>query len=159
MTSTTETLAPACALPGTEAPGDPAGTPAIPLVSPAIAAAAVAGGALLVDVRSAGYRAKTGGLPQAVIADRERIRQQFDVEGTTATRADGTDASELLPGVTGREQSIVVICGSVNGSLPVAEELRSLGFANVVHVDGGFTAWKDAGLPTTPPTAPIEEQA
>ncbi|HWH25442.1 MAG TPA: rhodanese-like domain-containing protein [Pseudolysinimonas sp.] len=112
-----------------------------PLVSPAFAAAAVAGGALLVDVRSDGYRERTGGLPQAVVADRDKLAEQF-----------GSDSAGLLPGVSGLDQPIVVICGSVNGSTPVTEGLLDLGFRHVIHVEGGYPAWKDAGLPTTPGT-------
>lgn len=104
------------------------------LVSPAIAAAAVAGGARFIDVRSDGFRARTGGLPQAEILAKERIDEAF------------ADTSDTRP--------VVVICGSINGSGPVAEQLVAKGFANVVHVDGGFAAWKDAGLATTPAIAP-----
>lgn len=131
----------ACSLPDAGvAPGTASSTPQ--LVTPQLAAAAVAGGALLIDVRSAGNREQNGAIPQAVIADRTRIGEQFDV---------GSDAA--LPGVADHDQAIVVICGSINGSLPVAVELLELGFRNVVHVDGGFPAWRDAGLPT----APVEE--
>jgi rhodanese-related sulfurtransferase len=145
MTKTTEAAAAVdgavCELP----PVERAETPAVPLVSPTIAAAAVSGGALLVDVRSEGFRAKTGGLPQAIIADRTRLNEEF-----------GLDSAEKHPEVTDHDQAIVVICGSINGSQPVAEELTRQGFRNVVHVDGAFQAWKDAGLPTTPPTEPAE---
>ncbi|MDT5194114.1 MAG: hypothetical protein QOH20_868, partial [Mycobacterium sp.] len=56
------------------------------------------------------------------------------------------------------DQPIVVICGSVNGSSPVAEELIGLGYANVVQVDGAFPAWRDAGLPVADPVgeAPVD---
>ena len=104
------------------------------LVSPAIAAAAVERGARFIDVRSDGFRARTGGLPQAEIIAKDRLDEAF------------ADAADTRP--------IVVICGSINGSGPVADQLVAKGFANVVHVDGGFAAWKDAGLLTTPATDP-----
>lgn len=104
------------------------------LVSPVVAAAAVQGGARFVDVRSDGFRARTGNLPQAEIVAKERLGEAF---------ADRTDT-----------RPIVIICGSVNGSGPVADQLVANGFTDVVHVDGGFGAWKDAGLPTTPATDP-----
>lgn len=128
MTDTT-TTAIACDLPAT-----PATAHSVGLVSPAIAAAAVAGGARFIDVRSDGFRARTGGLPDAEILAKERIDEAF------------ADTSDIRP--------VVVICGSVNGSGPVAEQLVAKGFVNVVHVDGGFAAWKDAGLATTPATHP-----
>jgi rhodanese-related sulfurtransferase len=109
-------------------------THAAVLVSPVIAAATVHGGARFIDVRSEGFRARTGGLPEAEIVDKADLAEAF---------ADRTDT-----------RPIVVICGSINGSGPVAEDLVSWGFANVVHVDGGFAAWKAAGLTTTPATDP-----
>jgi rhodanese-related sulfurtransferase len=128
----------ACELPAVAVPLDGLSAPLVPA---SLAAAAVAGGALLVDVRSDGGRDSTGGLPQAIRADRDRVAEQF-----------GPDSLQRLPEITSLDQSIVVICGSINGSQPVADELLALGFRNVVHVDGGFPAWKAAGLPTTPPT-------
>ena len=104
------------------------------LVSPLLAAAAVQGGARFIDVRSDGFRARTGGLPEAEIVAKDTVDEAF------------ADTSDTRP--------VVVICGSVNGSGPVAEQLVAKGFANVVHVDGGFAAWKDAGLLTTPAKDP-----
>lgn len=52
------------------------------------------------------------------------------------------------------DQPVVVVCGSVNGSGPVAEWLTGKGFIDVAHVDGGFPAWKESGLPAEAPTAP-----
>ncbi len=129
-----DTVATECAVPAeTLAVAEPA------LVPAPLAAAAVAGGALLVDVRSLPTRERLGGLPQAIVADRTRLDEQFAIEG------DGT-----LPGVHALDQPVVVICASENGSRPVAEALAAAGFTNVVHVAGGFPAWKAAGLTVTP---------
>lgn len=129
MTTTTES----CATPGTPAAlAEPA------LVPASLAGAAVAGGALLFDVRSAPTRERQGGLPQARLADRARVAEQF-----------GLDSAERFDGVDSLDRPIVVVCGSENGSRPVAEELVALGFTNVVHVAGGFPAWAAAGLPAT----------
>jgi rhodanese-related sulfurtransferase len=130
----------ACDLPSVATPLDGRSAPLVPA---SLAGAAVEGGALLVDTRSDAGRNSSGGLPQAVRADRTRVAEQF-----------GLESPNKLPGVTDHEQSIVVICGSINGSQPVADELLALGFRNVVHVDGGFPAWKAAGLPTTPAEQP-----
>lgn len=128
----TDSLEATCAVPA--AAVDLIAEPA--LVPPAIAAAAVAGGALLIDVRSEQTRLKQGRLPQAVVADRTRLDEQF-----------GLDSDGKLPGVTGHDQPVVVICGSENGSRPVAEALTAQGFGSVIHVAGGFPAWAAAGLP------------
>jgi rhodanese-related sulfurtransferase len=113
-----------------------------PVVSPAEAAERVAAGAFLVDVRSAAGRSRTGAIPGAAIGDRYAIDEEFDL--TAATRH--------AP-VVSLDTPIVVVCGSVRGSGPVAAELRARGFTDVVHVEGGFPAWKDAGLPAE---APVE---
>ncbi|MGC0363109.1 rhodanese-related sulfurtransferase [Rhodococcus sp. 27YEA15] len=112
------------------------------LVTPVIAAAAVAGGALLVDVRSAKGRGDHGDIPGAVIADRNELDAEF-----------GLDSPTKHAEVVSLDQPIVVVCGSIAGSGPVAEGLLERGFVNVVHVDGGFPGWKAAGLTVTEPAS------
>ncbi|WP_432513242.1 rhodanese-like domain-containing protein [Kineococcus sp. SYSU DK001] len=128
--------------PRTAAPlGDPAAVPlGAPLVDAGTAGRAVAGGALLVDVRSDAGRAAHGALPQAVVVGKDEVGPRFTLGGPRA-----------LPQLTGLDQGIVVVCGSPAGSGPVAAELLAAGFTDVVHVEGGFPAWEAAGLPTAEP--------
>ncbi|MDR6989541.1 rhodanese-related sulfurtransferase [Paenarthrobacter nitroguajacolicus] len=111
------------------------------LITAAEAATLIEEGALLIDVRSEGGRASTGAVPGAVIVNREHVEEDFSPE-----------SAHRLAQVSGTDQDIVVFCGSVNGSRPVAQKLKALGYANAVHVDGGFPALRDAGIPTTGPT-------
>ncbi|MDV8070122.1 rhodanese-like domain-containing protein [Rhodococcus sp. IEGM 1366] len=113
------------------------------LVTPVIAAAAVAGGALLIDVRSAKGRNENGAIPGAVVVDRNDLDAEF-----------GLDSPAKHSEVNSLDQPIVAVCGSIAGSAPVAEGLLQRGFANVVHVDGGFPAWKAAGLTVAEPVSP-----
>ena len=131
MTDTTPTLEEAGAL--------------APLVPPAEAAKRVETGALLVDVRSATGRAGAGEIPGATVVDKAAIDTAFDLGSSTH-----------LPAVTSLDTPIVVICGSVLGSGPSAAALLAKGFHDVVHVEGGFPAWKAAGLPAEEPVAPQE---
>lgn len=110
------------------------------LVSAQQAARLIEEGVLLIDVRSDAGRASTGSVPGAVVADRENVAKDF-----------GPESASRLPQITGPDQKIVVFCGSVNGSGPVAHKLRLLGYSQAVHVDGGFTALRDAGVATTGP--------
>ncbi|MFC7925105.1 rhodanese-like domain-containing protein [Microbacterium laevaniformans] len=112
-----------------------------PLISPQDAAARLAAGALVVDVRSDAGREKDGVIPGSIRGDRTRLDAQFFL-----------DSPEKLAEVTEWDQEIVIVCGSVRGSGPVAEKLRAQGFTNVSHVDGGFPAWRDAGGPAEAPS-------
>ncbi|MET4900439.1 rhodanese-like domain-containing protein [Paenarthrobacter sp. CC6] len=113
------------------------------LITADAAAKLIEEGALLIDVRSEGGRASTGAVPGALVVNREHVEEDFSPE-----------SAHRLAQVSGTDQKIVVFCGSVNGSRPVAQKLKVLGYANAVHVDGGFPALRDAGVPTTGPTAP-----
>ncbi|MTD16636.1 sulfurtransferase [Nakamurella sp. YIM 132087] len=114
-----------------------------PLVSAQEAADRIAAGAFLVDTRSEAGRSANGEVPGATVIDRFQVDALFDADSPTR-----------LPQVTGPDTPIVVLCGSVRGSGPVAAALIAKGFTDVVHVEGGFPAWKDAGLPADPPVAP-----
>ncbi|NHW48295.1 sulfurtransferase [Paenarthrobacter sp. MSM-2-10-13] len=116
------------------------------LITADAAAKLIKEGALLIDVRSEGGRANTGAVPGAVVVNREHVDEDFSPE-----------SAHRLAQLSGTDQKIVVFCGSVNGSRPVAQKLKVLGYTNAVHVDGGFPALRDAGVPTTGPTAPPVE--
>ncbi|GAA1446888.1 rhodanese-like domain-containing protein [Leifsonia poae] len=119
------------------------------LITPGEGAARVEAGALLIDVRSQATRDRVGALTGAVVVDRERLPELF-----------GKDSPERLIQLASTDQEIVVVCGSVDGSRPVAEWLGANGFGQVAHVEGGFPAWREAGLPTGAGTeAPAEPSA
>jgi len=113
-----------------------------PLVSPAEAAQRVAAGAFHIDVRSEAGRTTSGTIPGATPVDRNQLDALFD-----------QTSDQKLPAARSLDTPIVVSCGSVRGSGPVAAVLRDKGYTDVVHVEGGFDGWKQAGLPTNPPTA------
>jgi rhodanese-related sulfurtransferase len=102
------------------------------LVTAAEARQRVADGAVLLDTRSPGGREKTGAIEGAVIVDRDALDAEFDF-----------DSPARHAQVESLDTPIVVICGSINGSGPVAEALIGRGFVNVVHVDGGAPAWHE----------------
>jgi rhodanese-related sulfurtransferase len=108
-----------------------------PLITPEEAAARAAAGALVIDVRSDAGRERDGVIPGSLRADRDDLDAQFLL-----------DSPENFAELTEWDQDIVIVCGSIRGSGPVAEQLRAKGFTNVAHVDGGFPAWKDSGAPT-----------
>jgi rhodanese-related sulfurtransferase len=60
------------------------------------------------------------------------------------------DAVAEFAAATAKDTEIVVFCGTTAGSGPVVDYLDEQGFTGVVHVDGGFEALRDAGLPIAP---------
>lgn len=51
------------------------------------------------------------------------------------------------------DQPVLVMCGGGSRSLFAGRDLRELGYRDVRSVAGGFTAWKNAGLPVELPRA------
>jgi uncharacterized protein (TIGR00369 family) len=96
-----------------------------------------ADGALLVDIRPAALRARDGEVPGALVIERNVLEWRLDP--TSADR---------LPEVTGDPaQQVVVFCDEGFTSSLAAVALRDLGLERATDLDGGFQAWKAAGLP------------
>ena len=98
----------------------------------------MAAGALLIDTRPLEQRSRDGTVPGALVVDRNVLEWRLDP--TSAHRVDA---------VTGYDQTIVVMCNEGYASSLVAAELQDMGFAGATDVDGGFQAWRAAGLPTS----------
>lgn len=99
-------------------------------------------GALLVDVRSLAGRAKNGEIPGAIIIAKPDAVSVFTRKVT----------------VRSTDQKIILFCGSVAGSGPVAEELAAAGVLHVYDVEGGFSALTAEGGLTVvggPPKLPV----
>jgi rhodanese-related sulfurtransferase len=107
-------------------------------VTPHEAAARVARGAVLVDIRPAAQRAREGEVPDALIVERNVLEWRFDPL---------SDAR--LPEATGYDVDVVVLCSEGYTSSLAADALRSLGLHRATDVVGGFLAWERSGLPTT----------
>jgi rhodanese-related sulfurtransferase len=108
-------------------------------VSPEEAAAEVSGGALLVDIRSESQRAADGVVPGAIYHPRNVLEWRLDPSS-------GHDD----PAVGGVERRVIVMCDAGYASSLAADTLREIGFARAADLDGGFQAWRDAGLPVEP---------
>jgi rhodanese-related sulfurtransferase len=108
-------------------------------VSPAEAAAELRNGALLVDIRSESQRAADGVVPGAVYHPRNVLEWRLDP-------ASGHDD----PAVGGVERRVIVMCDAGYASSLAAATLREIGFARAADLDGGFQAWRGAGLPVEP---------
>jgi rhodanese-related sulfurtransferase len=106
-------------------------------LTPSAAADAIARGALLVDTRPSEQRARDGIVPGAVIIDRNVLEWRLD-----------PTSDHRIEQITGYDQQIVVMCNEGFASSLVAAELQDMGFSRATDVDGGYQAWRAAGLPT-----------
>ena len=105
-------------------------------VGPQEAAARAEAGAVLVDTRPAFQRDRDGGIPGALVIERNHIEWRFDP---------ASDAR--VPEATGYDVEVVVFCDEGYSSSLAADSLRALGLHRATDVIGGFQAWKAAGLP------------
>ncbi|MDP1769845.1 MAG: rhodanese-like domain-containing protein [Nitrospirota bacterium] len=54
------------------------------------------------------------------------------------------DVESLIPN---KHEDIVLYCGGGYRSVLAADALQQMGYTNVVSMDGGIKAWRDAGYP------------
>lgn len=92
-------------------------------------------GALLVDLREPAERSEHGVIPGAVHAPRGML--EFWADPTSAYHRPEFDPN----------RRIVFHCAGGGRSALAADALQQMGYANVAHLDGGFSAWKAAGQP------------
>jgi rhodanese-related sulfurtransferase len=64
-------------------------------------------------------------------------------------RADGEQLEAMADLPFSKDEHVVLYCGSGNSCSRVAKTLREKGY-NTEALDGGYAAWRDAGLPTEP---------
>jgi rhodanese-related sulfurtransferase len=109
-------------------------------VTPPEVAAAMRSGATVIDIRSDAQIAADGTVPGALLIARNVLEWRVD----PASDACRPDAPAL-------EDQVIVMCDAGYASSFAAQSLQQLGFASATDLDGGFQAWRAAGLPVTPP--------
>ncbi len=108
-------------------------------VGPGEAHAAAQAGALLVDIRYAALRERDGLIPGALVVERNELEWRLDPQG-----------SHRAAEATGHDLRVVVICNEGYASSLAAASLHQLGLHRATDLDGGFQAWRAAGLPVLP---------
>ena len=81
-------------------------------------------------------RRTEGLLPGAVVVERNVLEWRLDPK-----------SPDRIPEVTGHDQTIILVCNEGYASSLAAATLQDLGLVNATDLDGGFRAWKQAGLP------------
>jgi rhodanese-related sulfurtransferase len=105
-------------------------------LDPAQAGAAMADGALLIDIRSESQRARDGVVPGSIFVARNVLEWRCD-----------PSSPHRDPAIDGRRQQLIVMCNEGYQSSLAAATLQDLGLTSATDLDGGFQAWKAAGLP------------
>jgi len=104
--------------------------------SPLEAAARMAAGALLVDIRPAANRAAEGSVPGALVIEMTVLEWRLDPQ-----------SDFRIPEATGHDVEMIVLCNEGYSSSLAADSLRELGLIHTADVIGGFRAWVADGLP------------
>ncbi len=105
-------------------------------LSAADAAAAVGTGALLVDIRPVAQRTADGEIPGALVIERNVLEWRLDPA-----------SDHRVPEATGPDQVVIVVCDAGYASSLAAASLQAVGLPRATDLDGGFRAWRAAGLP------------
>ena len=92
--------------------------------------AAVARGALVVDIRPAADRETEGELPGAVAIDRNVLEWRLDPA-----------SPDRIAGADDYDREIVVVCNEGYASSLAAATLQRLGLTRATDLDGGFRSW------------------
>jgi rhodanese-related sulfurtransferase len=104
-------------------------------LSPADAQAAVAKGALIVDIRDVRELEREGAIPGSFHAPRGMLEFWIDPK------------SPYYKPVFGEDRQYIFHCASGWRSALATQQMSRMGLKPVAHIAGGFTAWKAAGLP------------
>ena len=119
---------------------------------------------LLNDIRAA--------VPEVDAAAAKALQDQgvrfIDVRESTETADGHVPGALLIPRgflelriedqIPNRDEPILIYCAAGTRSLLAARSLRELGYTNVTSLDGGFRAWKNAGLRFDVPRSLSSEQ-
>ena len=114
-------------------------------VHPHELAAAVADGALVVDIRPVEQRRRDGDLPGAVVIDRNVLEWRLD-----------PTCPHRIAQATDVDVRVVLVCNEGYGSSLAAATLRRLGLRRATDLVGGFQAWQAGAVPKPRSEAPSE---
>jgi rhodanese-related sulfurtransferase len=112
-------------------------------LTPAQTLHAMRAGAALIDIRSDSQIARDGIITGALVIPRNVLEWRLD------------PASQLRhPCAPQLGDHVILLCDDGYQSSLAAATLQQLGFARATDVEGGFQAWRTAGLPVEQPSPP-----
>ena len=101
---------------------------------------------VLVDLRDPRELDREGRVPGAFRMTRGMLEFWIDPE------------SEYYKPIFAEDKKFVFFCAGGLRSALAAQTAQDMGLKPVAHVVGGFKAWKQAGGPVEPPTAPKKDE-
>ena len=110
-------------------------------LNPAKAREAMRAGAVLIDIRSDSQIARDGSIAGALVIPRNILEWRLD----PASQHRHLHAPQL-------DDHVILLCDEGYQSSLAAATLQQLGFARATDVEGGFQAWRAAGLPVEQPS-------
>ncbi|HEX7300366.1 MAG TPA: rhodanese-like domain-containing protein [Solirubrobacteraceae bacterium] len=105
-------------------------------LDPGQASEAIREGALLIDIRSESQRAADGVVPGSVFVARNVLEWRCD-----------PSSEHRDPSIDGHARQLILMCNEGYQSSLAAATLHELGLTRTTDLDGGFQAWRAAGLP------------
>lgn len=95
-------------------------------------------GALLIDTRPVELRERDGEIPGAHVIGRNVLEWRLDPE-----------SDHRIPEAVDHDVAVIVVCDEGYASSLAVASLLDLGLHHATDLDGGFQAWRAAGLPVT----------
>ncbi len=104
-------------------------------------------GALLVDIRPHAQRLREGEVPGALVLERNVLEWRLDPQSSARIPESSYDLQ------------VVVLCSEGYTSSLAAATLQVLGISRATDLEGGFAAWREAGLATVAGGTPAGERS
>ena len=99
-----------------------------------------AGEAVLVDIRDIRELGREGKVPDAVHAPRGMLEFWVDPESKYHREVFAQP-----------DKTYIFFCAAAWRSALATRDVQNMGLAPVAHIEGGFTQWRESGLPVTAP--------
>ncbi len=109
-------------------------------LGPEATAEALGDGATVIDIRSDSQIARDGTIPGALVIARNVLEWRL-----------APDSGHRHPEAPEPHDHVIVFCDAGYASSLAAATLQQLGFSRATDLDGGFQAWRAAGLPVDRP--------
>lgn len=97
--------------------------------------------------------ARIGDLKNATgikVVDIRKKPDEMQIPGSVRYSGEELEKAQALP--FPKDEHVVLYCGSGNSCSRIAQTLREKGYTNAEALEGGYAAWKQAGLPLEPIT-------